>query len=97
MNVTLIHGDACAGYAAVGVRHLGGRRRRLRPVAELVEDGDWSAKLKRTLLLYPRGAVAARRLLLVGLGKRSAFSASKLREVAAVARAARARPEGRAL
>jgi leucyl aminopeptidase len=52
-------------------------------VAELVEDGDWSGKFKRLLLLYPRGALPARRLLLVGLGQRGAFSAGRLREVAA--------------
>jgi leucyl aminopeptidase len=49
----------------------------------LVEDGDWSGKFKRLLLLYPRGALPARRLLLVGLGQRGSFSASRLREVAA--------------
>jgi leucyl aminopeptidase len=52
-------------------------------VAALVEDGDWSGKFKRLLLLYPRGALPARRLLLVGLGQRGAFSAGRLREVAA--------------
>jgi leucyl aminopeptidase len=52
-------------------------------VAELAEDGDWSGKFKRLLLLYPRGALPARRLLLVGLGQRGAFSSSRLREVAA--------------
>src|SRR5262245_16506983 len=52
-------------------------------VAALVEDGDWSGKLKRLLLLYPRGALPARRLLLVGLGQRGSFSAGRLREVAA--------------
>jgi leucyl aminopeptidase len=54
-------------------------------VATLAEDGDWSGAFKRALLLYPRGAFPARRLLLVGLGKRGAFNADRLRAVAAVA------------
>jgi leucyl aminopeptidase len=53
-------------------------------VAALVEEGDWIGKFKRVLLLYPRGALPARRLLLLGLGKRASFSASRLREAAAV-------------
>jgi leucyl aminopeptidase len=54
-------------------------------VAALAEDGDWSGKFKHTLLLYPHGSLPARRILLLGLGKRSALTASRLREVAAVA------------
>ncbi|HEX5690086.1 MAG TPA: leucyl aminopeptidase [Roseiflexaceae bacterium] len=54
-------------------------------VAALAEDGDWNGKFKRTLLLYPRGSMPARRILLLGLGKRSALTTSRLREAAAVA------------
>lgn len=41
-------------------------------IAGLFEPRDFSGKAKQTLLLYPRGAVAPRRLLLIGLGKRDA-------------------------
>jgi leucyl aminopeptidase len=56
-----------------------------REVASLLEDGDWSGKWKQTLVLYPRGALPARRLLLVGLGKRAQISADRLREAGALA------------
>jgi leucyl aminopeptidase len=68
-------------------------------VAEgLIEDGDFKAGVKQTVLLYSRrggsqlqvnpeggnqaggSAVAARRLLLVGLGKRSEVTADRLRQ-----------------
>ncbi len=55
------------------------------PLSGLVEEGDWSGGFKKTLLLYPRGAVAARRLLLVGLGTRAAISPDRLREAGALA------------
>jgi leucyl aminopeptidase len=53
--------------------------------AGLLEEGDFTGKPRQTLLLYPRGALAARRLLLLGLGKREQLSAERLREAAAVA------------
>jgi leucyl aminopeptidase len=55
------------------------------PIAALAEEGDWSGDLKHTLLLYPRGALPARRVLLIGLGRRSEISAGRLREAAAIA------------
>ena len=54
-------------------------------VAALLEASDWNGAFKRTLVLYPRGALPARRLLLVGLGKRQAITSDRLREAAAVA------------
>jgi len=39
-------------------------------VAGLLEPRDFPGRFKQTVLLYPRGAIAPRRLLLVGLGKR---------------------------
>jgi leucyl aminopeptidase len=85
MNVTLVDGDALRQDTPLLVYGTWEGEGLPAVVAELVEDGDWQGKLKRTLLLYPRGALPARRLLLVGLGKRSALSASTVREVAAVA------------
>lgn len=54
------------------------------PLIDLIEPGDWSGKAKQALLIYPRGAIPARRVLLVGLGKRSAFDLDLLREVTAI-------------
>jgi leucyl aminopeptidase len=55
------------------------------PVADLVEVGDWTGRLKQTLTLYPHGALPAKRVLLVGMGQRSQMSTERLREAAAVA------------
>ena len=54
-------------------------------VADLLEPADFRGKAKQTLLIYPRGAVGPRRLLLVGLGKSEAISADTLRQAGAVA------------
>lgn len=54
-------------------------------VAGLLEPADFTGKAKQTLLLYPRGAVAPRRLLLVGLGKHEAASADSIRQAGAAA------------
>jgi leucyl aminopeptidase len=85
MNVTVAHGEGLRQDTPLLA--LGAWEGEALPatVAALIEDGDWSGKFKRALLLYPRGALPARRLLLVGLGKRGAFSANQLREAAAVA------------
>ena len=58
--------------------------------ARVVSDGDFSGKMGETALLYPKGAIAAERLLLIGLGERDSFTREKLRRTAAtVARKAR--------
>jgi leucyl aminopeptidase len=54
-------------------------------VAALLEASDFRGRAKETLLLYPRGALAPRRLLLVGLGKPDAVSPDTVRQVAALA------------
>jgi leucyl aminopeptidase len=55
------------------------------PIADLIEADDWSGSFKKTLLVYTRGALPARRLLLVGLGSRASASPDRLREAAALA------------
>lgn len=52
-------------------------------VAELLEANDFNGRADQTLLLYPRGAVTPRRLLLVGLGKRENLTADTIRRAAA--------------
>lgn len=54
-------------------------------VAGLLEPADYQGRAQQTRLLYPRGAVAPRRLLLVGLGKRDKMSAEAIRQAAATA------------
>jgi leucyl aminopeptidase len=55
------------------------------PLADLLEAADWRGRPKQTALLYPRGAVPSARVLLIGLGKRDALNAERLRVAAAVA------------
>jgi leucyl aminopeptidase len=54
-------------------------------VAGLLEPGDFRASASETLLLYPRGGIPARRLLLVGLGKRESAGAEAIRRASATA------------
>ena len=54
-------------------------------VAGLLEAEDFRGRAKQTLLLYPRGAVAPRRLLLIGLGKRAALTPEGIRQASALA------------
>lgn len=54
-------------------------------IAGLLEPADFRGSVKQTLLLYPRGAAPARRLLLVGLGKREALTPDGIREIGAIA------------
>ncbi len=52
-------------------------------IATLLEPEDFRGTARQTTLLYPRGALAARRLLLAGLGKRDTLTADTLRDMAA--------------
>ena len=55
------------------------------PAATLLELGDFSGSTGQTLLLYPRGAIVPKRLLLVGLGKREKVSPEMIRRESATA------------
>ena len=60
-------------------------------VRELIANGDATGKMGEVRVLYPRGAMAAKRVLVVGMGKRNAFTLEGARNVAAYGiRAARA-------
>jgi leucyl aminopeptidase len=54
-------------------------------VAGLLEPADFAAKANQTVLVYSQGAVAAKRLLLVGLGARDEVSAESIRQATATA------------
>ncbi|MDX1992992.1 MAG: leucyl aminopeptidase [bacterium] len=52
-------------------------------VLELMDSGDFAGKPNQTIVLYPREAAKARRVVLVGLGKVERFTADTLRRSAA--------------
>jgi leucyl aminopeptidase len=68
-----------AGATGVVNKALGGA------IAELVAAGDVRGKLGETAVLYPRGAIPARRVIVVGLGKPDKFDLEAVREASAVA------------
>jgi leucyl aminopeptidase len=62
-------------------------------IRDLIAGGDFKGKLNETAVLYPRGAIPARRALVVGLGKANDFNLDRVRQVSAMA-ARRARDLG---
>jgi leucyl aminopeptidase len=78
--VNLFEGVAEPGGATGAVDGaLGGQ------IRELLSWGDFKGKLNDTALLYPGDAFPARRVLIVGLGKREEFDLDKVRQVSATA------------
>lgn len=78
--INLFQGVTAPG-GATGVvdKALGGT------ISELIESGDLRGKKGETTVLYPRGAIPARRVIVVGLGKQADFGLEAVREAAAVA------------
>jgi len=54
-------------------------------IAQAVRAGDFKGKRGETLLVHPAEALAAKRLLLIGLGAEGSLSAETLRDTAALA------------
>ncbi len=54
-------------------------------ISELIANGDISGKIGEVGVLYPRGAMAAKRVLIVGLGQRDEFDLEGVRKAAAAA------------
>ncbi|MCB8976740.1 MAG: leucyl aminopeptidase [Ardenticatenaceae bacterium] len=52
-------------------------------ISELIASGDLTGKAGEVGVLYPRGAIAAKRVLVVGLGKRVGFNLEGVRQAAA--------------
>ncbi|MCC7207398.1 MAG: hypothetical protein IT323_08835, partial [Anaerolineae bacterium] len=52
---------------------------------DVLDAGDFTGKLSQTSVLYPRGALPARRVILIGLGKKDSFTADTLRRAMASA------------
>jgi len=85
--ISLVEGAELEGAAGAVDAALNGA------IAELIEGGDFSGKAGQMAVLYPRGALPARRVLLVGLGKREKFDLDAIRKAAGSA-AAKARDLG---
>jgi leucyl aminopeptidase len=85
--VGLFQGETPAGPAAEVDRILDGA------VADLIAGGDIKGEAGQVAVLYPRGALPVRRVLVVGLGKRDAFDLDAIRRAAGLA-ATRARELG---
>jgi leucyl aminopeptidase len=51
-------------------------------IAAVIADGDFKAKPNETLVLYTHGRIPAKRVILTGLGKQSAFSGEVIRQAA---------------
>ena len=83
--VNSFHGVTAPGGATAAVdQALGGA------IKAVIEAGDFTGKSGETLVLYTRGALPARRVLIAGLGKQEEFGPQVARNVAAaVARKAR--------
>jgi leucyl aminopeptidase len=86
--VNLFEGVTSPGEATGSVdRALNGA------ISELISQGDLTGEKGKVAVIYPRGAIPARRVLVVGLGKSEEFDAEGVRQAAAAA-AKRARELG---
>ncbi len=97
-NVVEVETDALVVNLFEGVTEPGGAtgavdRALNGALREIIAAGDFTGKLGQTAVLYPRGAIAARRVIVVGLGKAEAFDLEAARKAAAAA-ARRARDLG---
>lgn len=54
-------------------------------IGELIAQGDLKGKLGETVILYPRGAIPAKRVIVVGLGEADDFDLEAVREASAAA------------
>jgi leucyl aminopeptidase len=54
-------------------------------ISDLIAGGDLRGKLGETAVLYPRGAIPAHRVIVVGLGEADNFTLESVREASAVA------------
>ena len=54
-------------------------------ISDLIAQGDLTGKAGEVGVLYPRGAIAAKRVLVMGLGKRDGFDFEGVRKAAAAA------------
>ena len=78
--VNLFEGVTVPGGATGAVdKALGGA------ISDLIANGDISGKMGEVGVVYPRGAIAAKRVLVAGLGQREEFDLEGVRRAAAAA------------
>ena len=78
--VNLFEGVTTPGGATGAVdQALGGA------ISDLIAGGDLKGKAGEVAVLYPRGGIAARRVLVVGLGKADSFDMEGIRRASAAA------------
>jgi len=77
--IGICKGEALSGGAAIVDEKLGG------VIDGMLEDGDFRAKEGDVATLYTRGAFSAKRILLLGLGEKSALTTEGLRRAAGTA------------
>lgn len=76
LMLLIMTGELGASAQAIDER-LGGA------ISEVIEAGDFDAKVGAAQVLYTRGAISAKRVMLVGLGDSDALTADTLRRAAA--------------
>lgn len=54
-------------------------------ISDIISSGDFKGKLNESAVLYTRGVIPAKRVLIVGLGKKDDFDLDKVRQVAGTA------------
>ena len=73
--VILFEGEtALEGAAALLDQQSGGQ------IREVIRMGDFTGRVNQTALIYTQGDLPAKRILVVGMGKRLGFSTDRLRE-----------------
>jgi leucyl aminopeptidase len=94
-NIQSIDADAIAVNLFQGVTEPGGATGAVDKaldgaILDLITNGAMRGKLNETAIIYPRGAIPARRVIIVGLGLEEEFGLDAVRQAAAAAaRAAR--------
>jgi leucyl aminopeptidase len=72
--ITHFEDDAILGGAAVKLDKKSGGL-----IGEIIDQGDFTARLNCLCVIYPRGSIQSKRIVIVGLGKRVDFSLERLR------------------
>lgn len=85
MQMTTHQGDVLQAAAPLAALAVFEDEALPQAVTDLIEAEDFMARAKQSLLVYPRGALPARRLLLIGLGKRDQAGLDAIRQAAALA------------
>ncbi len=78
--VTRFEDDARLGGAAAKLDKMSGGL-----IGEVIGQGDFTGRLNRLSVIYTRGSIQAKRIVIVGLGKRVDFSLERLRGAYAAA------------